>query len=543
MDKESGWIVDPLREKIFTGSIYFESGRIIDVVEEEITARQFLMPGFVDAHVHIESSMLVPWEFARIAVRHGTVATVSDPHEIANVCGKQGVLYMLENAYGAALKFHFGAPSCVPATRFETAGAELNSQDVLDLLQRPDIYFLSEMMNYPGVLNEDPEILQKIACARQVGKPVDGHAPGLRGEEAARYIRAGITTDHECVSLAEALDKLAHGMKIIIREGSAARNFDALQELISRAPHMVMLCSDDKHPDDLLTHHMNQMAGRAVKNGHPLFNVLRCACINPVLHYGLPVGLLRKGDPADFIVINNLSDFQVMKTYINGKQVYSENGISVESKKHPLINRFCSRKKRTEDFKVKVHGDYVHVIEALDGQLITKDVIVRVKTENGYALADPDNDILKIAVINRYREAPASVAFVKNFGLKYGALASTVAHDSHNIIAAGADDESICCAVNALIEHQGGLAFATPNQIHLLALPVGGLMSDGEGETVAARYTFLDQKVKEAGCTLRAPFMTLSFMALLVIPDLKLSDQGLFSGKNFSFISLDAPLA
>jgi adenine deaminase len=540
MKKESGWIVDPWKEKIFKGSICFESGCIVDLVEEDVAARQFIMPGFVDAHVHIESSMLVPWEFARLAVRHGTVATVSDPHEIANVCGKQGVLYMLENAHGAALKFHFGAPSCVPATCFETAGAELNSQDVSELLQRPDIYFLSEMMNYPGVLAEDPEILQKIACARQTGKPVDGHAPGLRGQEAARYIRAGITTDHECVALDEALDKLNHGMKIIIREGSAARNFDALQELISRDPRMVMFCSDDKHPDDLLTHHINQLAGRAVKNGHPLFYVLRCACINPVLHYGLPVGLLRKGDPADFIAVNDLSDFQVMKTYINGKQVYGPERIAEESKKHSIINHFCCQKKRIEDFKVKVHGDYVHVMEALDGQLITKDVIARIKTENGYALADPDNDILKIAVINRYGEAPPAIAFVKNFGLKYGALASTVAHDSHNIIAVGADDESICHAVNALIEHQGGLAFAAPNQIHLLALPVGGLMSDGEGETVAARYTFLDQKVKEAGCTLHAPFMTLSFMALLVIPDLKLSDQGLFSGKKFSFIRLEA---
>ncbi len=533
-----GIIVSPLNKRILKGIVVFESGRIVRIAEADDVPEQYIIPGFIDSHIHIESSMLVPYEFAQIALRHGTVATVSDPHEIANVCGIEGVNYMLENARGAKLKFHFGAPSCVPATSFETAGAVLDSKAVYELLKRPDIFYLSEMMNYPGVLNGDEEVLRKIAFAKELGKPVDGHAPGLRGKEAEQYIKAGITTDHECFTKEEALYKLKYGMKIIIREGSAAKNFEALHELISEFPEQVMLCSDDKHPDDLLLGHINQLASRAVAKGHDVLKVLQCACVNPVLHYNLPVGLLREGDAADFVVVDNLKSFNVLKTFINGELV-AENGQSfLPSKEHTVINQFNCNEKTTDDFKLKVSSHSIHVIEALDGQLITNDIVVPVKTENGYAVADIENDILKLAVVNRYQDAKPAIAFIKNFGLKTGAIASTVAHDSHNIIAAGADDVALCRAVNLLIEHKGGLAFVNGKDETVIPLPVAGLMTNLNGEETGQAYSLIDKKVKAAGCTLRSPFMTLSFMALLVIPDLKLSDKGLFSGKTFTFVQV-----
>lgn len=533
-----GVITDPLKRRIFKGIIHITEGRIGRIEETDDVPAHYIIPGFIDSHIHIESSMLVPYEFARIALRHGTVATVSDPHEIANVCGAKGVMYMLENARGAKLKFHFGAPSCVPATSFETAGAVLDSKAVYDLLQRPDIFYLSEMMNYPGVLHSDEEVMRKIAFAKQLGKPVDGHAPGLKGKDAEQYIKAGITTDHECFTREEAIDKLKHGMKIIIREGSAAKNFEALHELISEYADMVMLCSDDKHPDDLLLGHINQLAARAVAKGHDAMKVLQCACVNPVVHYNLPVGLLREGDPADFIVVNNLQEFHVLQTYINGELV-AENGQSfLPSKTHTVINQFNCKEKTPDDFKIKVNSNSIHVIEALDGQLITKDVMAHAKTEYGYAVADTENDILKLTVVNRYEDTMPSVAFIKNFGLKGGAIASTVAHDSHNIIAAGVDDDVICRTVNLLIKHKGGLAYVNGEDETVIPLPVAGLMSSLSGEETGRAYSVIDKKVKSAGCTLRSPFMTLSFMALLVIPDLKLSDKGLFSGKSFTFVEI-----
>lgn len=534
-----GIIADPLKKKIFKGAVIIESGKIVRIEEAREVPEQYIIPGFIDAHIHIESSMLVPYEFARVALRHGTVATVSDPHEIANVCGIEGVKFMLENSRDALLKFHFGAPSCVPATSFETSGATLDANAVFELLQRPDIFYLSEMMNYPGVLNGDKEVLMKIEFAKRTGKPVDGHAPGLTGAEAERYIKAGITSDHECVSKAEALDKLKYGMKIIIREGSAAKNFDALHELISEFPDSVMLCSDDKHPDDLLMGHINQLASKAVAKGHDVWNVLRCACVNPVLHYNLPVGLLREGDPADFIVVNNLEEFNVISTFINGESAALNGKTFLPQKSHTIINQFNCKEKTAEEFRLKVNGDLIKVIEALDGQLITNCIVVKAKKENGYAIPDIENDILKLTVVNRYSNSPPAVAFIKNFGLKSGAIASTVAHDSHNIIAAGADDESLCRAVNLLIKNKGGLSFVIGNDESVIPLPVAGLMSVLSGEETGNAYALLDKKVKDAGCRLRSPFMTLSFMALLVIPDLKLSDKGLFSGKTFGFTGIE----
>lgn len=531
-------ILDVLNRKITGAKLFVTDGRIDRIEPTGKTYNTWIMPGFVDAHIHIESSMLTPYEFARVALAHGTVATVSDPHEIANVNGLEGVYYMLENALDARLKFHFGAPSCVPATVFETAGAVLTANDVGTLLQRNDIWYLSEMMNYPGVLFSDEEVLKKIAFAKKYNKPVDGHAPGLRGADAEKYIKAGISTDHECFTKEEALDKLKFGMKIIIREGSAAKNFEALHELISEFPDKVMLCSDDKHPDDLLLGHVNQLAGRAVAKGHSLMDVLQCACVNPVKHYKLPVGLLQPGDAADFIVTDDLKNFTVLKTYINGELVAENKKTFLPERTHSILNNFSTAKKSSDDFKVAAAGSLVNVIEALDGQLITNIIKYPVHEVGGYAISSVEKDVLKITVVNRYRNEKPSVAFIKNFGLRSGAIASTVAHDSHNIIAVGVSDQDICAAVNLLIENKGGLSVVNGNEKDVIALPIAGLMSNLSCEAIGNAYAAIDKKVKYLGCKLRAPYMTLSFMALLVIPDLKVSDKGLFSGKKFAFMNL-----
>jgi len=526
------------------GQLTIEQGRIYQINDwgAERPDQPYLLPGFVDAHVHIESSLLTPAQFARLAVVHGTVATVSDPHEIGNVLGVEGVEYMIEDGKRVPFKFCFGAPSCVPATPFETAGATIDVKDVRRLLGMKEIGYLAEMMNFPGVLNNDPEVLAKIALAKAFNKPVDGHAPGLRGEDAQRYIDAGIQTDHECFTYEEGRDKAERGMYILIREGSAAKNFDALIPLLAEYPDRIMFCSDDKHPDSLVAGHINQLAQRALAAGHDLFNVLRAACLNPALHYRLPVGLLREGDPADFIVVADLQSFAIQQTVING-DVVAENGQSrLPDLRSEHVNRFACSPKQPEDFTVAAPGlDPVdlRIIEALDGQLITNPVSARVARINGQIMPDIEQDLLKITVVNRYQNAPPAVAFIKNFGLRQGAIASSVGHDSHNILAVGCDDESLCRAVNAVIETQGGLSAVNDSQTHLLPLPIAGLMTDADGYQVAEQYTALDRFVKKTlGSTLTSPFMTLSFMALLVIPALKLSDKGLFDGTDFQFVPL-----
>ena len=535
----TGNIVDIFNEVIYNGTLTVENGKISSIFkisDKEVEGAPYIMPGFVDAHVHVESSLLIPSEFARMAVVHGTVATISDPHEIANVCGMEGVEFMIENGKTVPFKFHFGAPSCVPATIFETAGDELNSEDVDKLLQMPEIFYLSEMMNFPGVLNGDAEVLKKIASSHKYNKPVDGHAPGLRGLDAKKYIDAGISTDHECFTEDEAADKLKYGMKILIREGSAAKNFEALVNLINDNYKEMMFCSDDKHPDSLLAGHINSLCARAVAKGISLFKILNVACINPVLHYKMNVGLLRKGDSADFIMVENLKDFKVLKTFIDGNIVASNGKTHIESTTCIPINKFDRTPTKTEDFIVKYKGNNINVIGALDGQLITENIIYTPKVIDGNIVSNVEDDVLKIAVVNRYSNAPVAISFIKNFGLKSGALASSVAHDSHNIVVVGVTDDEICKAVNLVIKNKGGLVAVGSKEIEL-PLPVAGLMSDKDGYEIAASYTTLDNFVKqELGSTLAAPFMTLSFMALLVIPHLKLSDKGLFDGDTFSFI-------
>ncbi len=550
MQKISGNIADLVQKTLFYGNLLLENGRVVNTEILEGVPRAgapFIIPGFTDAHVHIESSLLPPSEFARMAVLHGTVATVSDPHEIANVCGMDGVDFMIQNGKTVPFKFYFGAPSCVPATKFETAGAVITTADIKKLMYQDDIHYLSEMMNWPGVLNDEAEVMEKIAVAQAAGKPIDGHAPGLMGENAIKYIQAGISTDHECFTAEEALHKLQNGMKILIREGSAARNFDALIGLLPEWHEQIMFCSDDKHPDSLLDGHINKLCARAVEKGMDIFHVLQAACANPVRHYNLNVGLLQPGDPADFILLKDLKRFDVLETWIDGEKMAARNQSLIERSEYKPINNFGIRNFARENlqFPVDKFGDeenmeQVYVIEALDGQLITNK---RIHPITDFHIVDRclesniRKDLLKIVVVNRYNPAPVAKSFINGFGLKQGALAGSVAHDSHNIVAVGVDDESLFSAISAVIEQKGGLSAACGKQVHVLPLPIAGLMSNEDAWEVAENYTALDQFTRDQlGSTLASPFMTLSFMALLVIPHLKLSDSGLFDGDEFRLI-------
>lgn len=532
-----GNVVSVENTEVFYGRIEVSAGKInaihrLGKIKEGLP---YITPGFIDSHVHIESSMLIPSEFARLAVVHGTVATVSDPHEIANVCGLEGVKYMLENGKKVRFKFNFGAPSCVPATIFETAGSMLDVNAVEQLLADDEILYLSEMMNFPGVLSGDQAVFKKLEAAKKRNKPIDGHAPGLLGEDARKYIQAGISTDHECFTAIEALEKLQFGMKILIREGSAAKNFEALIPLLHDYPDDIMFCSDDKHPDSLVEGHINRLCARAVAKKIDVFKVLKAACVNPVKHYGINAGLLKVGDPADLIVLKDLNDFDVLQTYIDGELVAENGQTKIARVNEAVINNFHAEKITSEDLKVpqsKAFG--IPVIEAIDGQLITNKLKELPTMKDGFAISDPSRDILKIAVVNRYHQAPPSVGFIRNFGIKKGAIASTVAHDSHNLIAVGTDDDFITKAINLLVETKGGICFVGPTLEKVLPLPVAGLMSNSDGYEVAEQYTLLDAMVKNAGSQLSAPFMTLSFMALLVIPSVKLSDKGMFDGDRFT---------
>ena len=534
----SGQYVDIVGKQIYPATIQVENGIIVAISPCDNAPLQYLLPGFIDSHVHIESSMLIPSSFARLAVVHGTIGTISDPHEIANVCGVDGVHYMIDNGKKVPFHFFFGAPSCVPATVFETAGAMIDSNQITELLASDDIYYLSEMMNFPGVLYNDPEVMKKITAAHQAGKPVDGHAPGLRGEEAKKYIAAGISTDHECFTIDEALDKLGLGMKILIREGSAAKNFEALYPLIDTHTNNIMLCSDDKHPDSLLEGHINQLCARAIAKGIDKFNVLQAACINPVDHYKLATGKMKVGDPANFIVVNDLISFEVIKTFINGMMVAEKGKSLIANVQETSINQFDAPFISAAQLKIDTK-DYpnqnglIPVIEAIDGQLITNCIWMSPTEKENCLIANTTKDVLKMVVYNRYKIAAPSIAFIKNFGFTHGAIASTVAHDSHNIIAVGVDDESIMTAINSVIQEKGGVSCVNKTETKILALPVAGLMSTADPYEVAEQYTIIDAMSKGLGSKLASPFMTLSFMALLVIPHLKLSDKGLFDGDQF----------
>ena len=534
-----GNIVDILNKRIFKGEVVIENGHISAIREVNHSEVNFILPGFVDAHIHIESSMLVPSEFAKIAVVYGTVATVSDPHEIANVLGVKGVDFMIENGKKVPLKFNFGAPSCVPATSFESAGAIIDADDIKLMMENPDIKYLAEMMNYPGVLFDDEEVLKKIQHSKNNNKPIDGHAPGLRGDDVTKYIAAGISTDHECFTFDEALEKLQKGMKVLIREGSAAKNFEALIALLPEYFENMMFCSDDKHPDDLLLGHINQLCERAVAKGIDVFKVLQAACVNPVKHYNLEVGLLQKGDAADFILVDNLKNFNVLETYINGELVAKNGKSFVKSVPFEILNNFNTDKKKVADFRFESSANKIRVIEALDGELVTNQIEAASLIVDGNLVSNTATDVLKMTVVNRYKNEVPAIAFIKNFGIKEGAIASSVGHDSHNIIAIGVSDEAICKAVNLIIENRGGICAVNNLEEKIVSLPVAGIMSNLSAEEIGKAYAALDAMAKKMGSKLRAPYMSLSFMALLVIPSLKLSDKGLFDGTSFQFTSLE----
>ena len=534
----TGQYVDIINKCIYPAILQIKNGMIHSIEKCDQAPNQYFIPGFIDSHVHIESSMLIPSSFARLAVVHGTIGTISDPHEIANVCGVEGVHYMINNGKKVPFHFFFGAPSCVPATIFETAGARIDSVQVAELLASDDIYYLSEMMNFPGVLFKEEEVMKKIAAAKQLGKPVDGHAPGLRGDAAKQYIEAGISTDHECFTIEEALDKLSHGMKILIREGSAAKNFEALYPLLEDYASMIMLCSDDKHPDSLLEGHINTLCARAVAKGIDPFKVLSAACINPVDHYKLPTGKMQVGDPANFVVLADLIHFEVLQTYIRGQLVAEKGKSFIPFIQENTINQFDAAPITIEQLELNIKNyptqdGKIAVIEAIDGQLITNCLWLSPSEKNGLLVSNTEEDILKMVVYNRYQTAAPKIAFIKNFGFKQGAIASTVAHDSHNIIAVGADDISIMQAINLVIKEKGGVSCVHEQKSKVIALPVAGLMSTADPFEVAAEYTLIDGMSKALGSALGSPFMTLSFMALLVIPHLKLSDKGLFDGDQF----------
>jgi adenine deaminase len=541
----SGQIVDVPGQRVFPGAVHISNGRIARLEETASAPGTYILPGFVDAHVHIESSMLPPSEFGRMAVVHGTVATVSDPHEIANVLGTAGIRYMIDDARRSPLKFHFGASSCVPACAFDKSGAVLDATEVAKLLDDPEIKYLSEMMNFPGVLHDDPDVMAKIRAAHERGKPVDGHAPGLRGEGLKKYVAAGITTDHESFTYEEALEKIGLGMKCLIREGSAAKNFDALYRLIGEHPEMCMLCSDDKHPDDLIVGHINQLVVRAVERGQPLFAVLRAACVNPVMHYKLDVGLLRAGDAADFIEVENLEKFPVLRTVIDGCVVAERGTTQLPYAAAPIVNQFRTARRNADEFSIPAPTESskkLRVIEAINGQIITGQLRAAPKIENGRVVSDVAADVLKIALVDRYGGGPPAVGFIKNFGLKQGAIASSVSHDSHNLLAVGVDDKSIAKAMNLLIDCQGGVSAVGEIDEKaveaVLPLPIAGLMSPAEGSHVAREYSRIDALAKKLGTKLSAPYMTLSFMALLVIPELKLGPEGLFDVGKFQPVPL-----
>ncbi len=534
MEKKVGQIVDVRNRRIFGGILTIDNGLITNVEEcDVLETAPYIMPGFVDSHVHIESTLMTPRNFARMAVKHGTVAVVTDPHEIANVCGREGIEYMIESAKSTRFKFSFGVPSCVPCTDFETAGAVINSQDVKELVQKDEFYGLAEMMNFPGVLIGLEEPLKKVKSTLMAGKVVDGHAPGLTGERARNYIAQGITTDHEMFDLGQARERLQMGMKIQIREGSAACNLNDLMPLLAEDQWVgkLMFCTDDKYPDELEKGYINEMVERAVAAGMPLWNVLEAATITPVEHYRLCVGSLRSGDPADFAVVRDLKKFEVLETYIGGEKVFGDGKENVVKNAEPerIINNFNAQPLREEDIALQLDDAKVKVMKAFEGQLFTK----AIEGKSGV-----ENDILKLIVYNRYKKAKPAIGFIKGFQLKKGAMASTIAHDSHNIIALGCSDREIVMAVNALVESKGGFSVTDGEKVEQLPLPIAGLMSPLRGEELGQRHCQLKQMAKQIGCPFSAPFMTLAFMALPVIPELKLIDTGLFDGLKFGFTDL-----
>lgn len=533
-----GNIVDIHDRRIFSGEIHIHAGEVCRIVENQKKYDTYLCPGFVDAHVHIESSMLTPQHFSDMVIAKGTVSVVSDPHEIANVMGVEGVDFMLRDAELADVKIHTGIPSCVPATLFDASGGMLDVEDVEAMAASGRFVVLSEMMNVPGVLNKDEKTWGKLRIARKYGLRIDGHAPLLSGRELEMYVAAGISTDHEVTSLQEAREKIACGMNILIREGSAAKSLHVLKELLRESPDKVMFCTDDAHPDEILSEgHIDKIVRRLLAENYDLYDVLRAASLNAIEHYGLAVGTLREGEPADFIRIDNLRDFKTLEVYLNGQVKYAlpdKNNRQLKYQSMQPVNRFNHS---YVDISQLAHAvvDRIDCIGIIPGELLTTHESISVVPSENFE-SDVQQDVLKLVYINRYQNLPPRIAYIKGFGIASGAFASSISHDSHNILAVGCTDEDILRAVNSIIAHQGGLAVTNKNDTHILPLPVGGIMSLEEPHALAARFEHLNREIRAMGTTLNSPFMTLSFMSLLVIPELKIGEKGLFSYQQFNFI-------
>ncbi|MCX8027388.1 MAG: adenine deaminase [Thermodesulfovibrionales bacterium] len=533
-----GNIVDIINKRTYKGELIINNGLIEDIKEYDVETNLYIIPPFIDSHVHIESSMLVPSEFARASIKHGVIACVSDPHEIANVLGVEGVVYMINQGSGLPFRFFFGAPSCVPATPFETSGAVIDDKEIEQLLGNKDIHYLSEVMNFPGVINGEKTIISKINIAKRHNKKIDGHAPLLSRADLDKYLSYGIDTDHETTSYQEGREKLQKGMKLLIREGSAAKNLDELAPLINEFPDKCMFCSDDIHPDYLINGHINIILKRLINAGYDLYKILRCACLNPSKHYGIDIGLLQKGQRADLLIVDNLNDLNIISTIVKGSVVATSKDCFIEQKGVSIINKFNTGEKVVSDFSVKYQGGKIRVIEAIDGQILTNELILEPKVENNLVVQDISRDILKIAVINRYQDCKPAIGFIRGFSLQSGAIVSSIAHDSHNIVVVGTNDKDMTKAVNSIIKHKGGICICQDGDLDILPLPVAGIMSDKDAWYVAKCYDRLDKKAKKLGCSLSAPFMTLSFMALLVIPTIKIGDKGLFDVRRFEVIPL-----
>lgn len=538
-----------VRREIYDGELIVTDGRISSIrqcsLPDSMEPWPYLMPGFIDSHVHIESSMMLPAEFARVASEHGTIGAIADPHEIANVMGVEGVDVMIHLGRQAQFNFLFGAPSCVPSIgcNVETSGATIGSQEIAALMQRDDIAFLAEMMNFMGVLHGDSEVMAKLAAARAAGKPIDGHAPGLSLEGRRLYAQAGVSTDHECTTLEEGRDCIRAGMKVIIREGSAAKDYNQLHPLIDEYPDQVMLCTDDCHADDLVRGHINVIAARALLDGHDFWNVLQVACCNPQRHYGVNWGLLQEGDPATFIVVNNIGPYlAIQSTIIRGVEVYSydQSFGSISIRRQTIAdlnsypNHFCATLITPEDIRLDIRrGDTKHIIRATDKSLYTGHEVVEVTGDPMKDSHYPWHEVQKVVVYNRYTpSARPVIGLVRGFGIRHGAIASSVAHDSHNIVAIGSDDELIVHAINRIITMRGGQVVITSDEMIEMALPIAGLMSPLDGHEVAYRCRLLCDMAVLTGCTLKAPFITMAFLCLPVIPELKITDRCLWDSQN-----------
>ncbi|MBI5896220.1 MAG: adenine deaminase [Desulfobacterales bacterium] len=507
--------------------------------------RRYVAPGFIDAHVHIESALVGPAEFARAVLPRGTTAVVADPHEIANVLGTAGIDYMLAASEASPLRFYFTLPSCVPATDMESAGARLTEEKLRPYLGHSRIVGLAEMMNFPGVIHADAEVLAKIASMQAAGKPVDGHAPGLSGHALHAYLSAGIASDHECTSALEAEEKLAAGMRIMVREGTGARNLDDLLPVITpRTARRMMWCSDDRHPRDLMAAgHIDQMVRRAVRGGVDPITAIQMATLNPAEYFRLDdLGAVAPGRRADLVVLDDLNDPVVRQVYSGGRLVAAENRwVDAGAVARPPAAPAAMKVQLDRiDFKVTAQGRRVRVIETVPRQIVTRGTVSDARIVDGLAVADPARDLLKIAVVERHHDSGRTgIGFIRGFGLTRGALAATVAHDSHNIVVVGTSDGDMHAAVAALVAMGGGLVAVDAGQVAAqLALPIAGLMSDQPMTAVCAALDQLLAAARRMGSTLHDPFMTLSFMALPVIPALKLTDMGLVDVAAFKIVPL-----